>query len=219
MTLTRWCAAACLLPLVLSPDAAFAVDWPMWRFDASRTASSPEELPAELHLQWTLDLPTPEPCWPYTQYKLQFDKSYEPIAVGSLLLVSSMVSDSVVAYSTETGEEAWRFYAGGPVRFAPSAWEGKLYFVSDDSYLYCLEAATGRLLWKFRGAPSERKLLGNARFISAWPARGAPVVYDGVSLEAGLRLDVLDSHERPHCRRLVTGCCDGSSQSRLDPLR
>jgi len=35
--------------LALSVHAA---DWPMWRYDASRTASSPEVLPSELHLEW-----------------------------------------------------------------------------------------------------------------------------------------------------------------------
>lgn len=156
-----------------------AEDWPMWRYDCQRSASSPEELPRELHLQWVLELPRPVPCWPPTQHKLQFDLSYEPIVIGERLIVPSMVSDSVTAYDTDTGERVWRFYADGPVRFAPIGWQGRIYFVSDDSHLYCLDAATGGLLWKFRGGPSDHKLLGNERLISLWPARGAPVIYDG----------------------------------------
>ncbi|MCH7726140.1 MAG: hypothetical protein IH991_06635, partial [Planctomycetes bacterium] len=34
-------------------------DWPQFRFDAGRTAASPAELPAELHLQWQRQLPKP----------------------------------------------------------------------------------------------------------------------------------------------------------------
>ena len=60
-----------------------------------------------------------------------------------------MVTDSVTALDSETGEERWTFFADGPVRFAPLAWEGKVYFVSDDGCLYCLSADEGRLLWKF----------------------------------------------------------------------
>ncbi|MBN1458519.1 MAG: PQQ-binding-like beta-propeller repeat protein [Armatimonadetes bacterium] len=154
-------------------------DWPMWRYDCERSACSPEELPRELYLQWVLELPRPSPCWPPTQHKLQFDLSYEPIVVGKMLIVPSMVSDSVTAYDTDTGKKAWRCYADGPVRFAPVGWHGRIYFVSDDGYLYCLDAATGKLVWKSRGGPSEHKLLGNERLISLWPARGAPVIYDG----------------------------------------
>ena len=168
-----------LFAVLLLSGLAAAEDWPMWRYDAQHTASSPEELPRDLQLQWVLELPPPDPCWPPTQIRLQFDLSYEPIVTGDLVIVPSMVRDSVTAYDIETGEKKWRYYAEGPVRFAPVAWEDKVYFVSDDGYLYCLDAVTGSLLWKFLGGPSDSKLLGNERLISMWPARGAPVVYEG----------------------------------------
>ena len=38
----------------------------------------------------------------------------------------------------------------------------------------------GKLSWKFRGGPSDRKILGNKRLISTWPARGAPVIKEGI---------------------------------------
>jgi len=161
------------------PKETLADDWPTWRYNAGRWANSPCQLPATLHLQWVRQLPTPRPAWSREQYKLQFDKSYEPVVMGKTIFVPSMVSDSVTAYSTDTGREKWRFYSDGPIRFAPVAWENKLYFVSDDGYLYCLNARNGRLIWKFRGGPSERKILGNDRLISDLPARGAPVLYNG----------------------------------------
>lgn len=52
--------------------------------------------------------------------------------------------------------------------------------MSDDGHLYCLKAATGELLWKKRGGPNERMVLGNDRLISHWPARGGPLVADDV---------------------------------------
>jgi outer membrane protein assembly factor BamB len=175
-------AIAALLAVVVVlgvHDFARAEDWPMWRHDALHASATSEELPRDLRLQWVLELPTPQPCWPFTQYKLQFDLSYEPVVAGDAIFVPSMARDSVTAYDTKDGTRKWRFYADGPVRFAPIVAGGKVYFVSDDSYLYCLDAATGALRWKFRGGPSERKLLGNGRLISVWPARGAPVLYDG----------------------------------------
>ncbi len=153
-------------------------DWPMWRYNAGRTASTSQALANELHLQWVRHLPPPRPAWPKVQYKLQFDASYEPIAKGHTLFVPSMVSDRVTAYDTRTGEEKWRFYTEGPVRFAPVAYQDKLYFVCDDGYLYCLQSETGTLIRKFRGGPEDRLVLGNDRLINMWPARGGPVLYD-----------------------------------------
>ncbi|HUS47053.1 MAG TPA: PQQ-binding-like beta-propeller repeat protein [Phycisphaerae bacterium] len=173
--------------ILVSASAATAGDWPQWRYNAGRTAYTPEALPPELHLQWVRELPEPQAAWPPDQFKQQFDASYEPIVVGKLMFVASMVRDSVTAYDTETGQEKWRFYADGPVRFAPAAYKDKIFFVSDDGCLYCLEAASGKLLWKFRGAPLANRVIANWRLSSMYPARGAPVVYDGtVYFAAGI---------------------------------
>ncbi len=142
----------------------------MWRYDASRSAASPQELPKKLHLQWSRSYPTQRPAWP-DQPLMPFDTSYEPIVVGHTLYVGSSRIDSVTAIDTRSGEEKWRFHADGPVRSAPAAWDGKIFFVSDDGYLYCLNGDSGELLWKFRGGPSDRKILGNERLISMWPAQ------------------------------------------------
>ncbi len=164
-------------------------DWPTWRFDANRSAASPTELPTELHLQWRKELPPPRPAFP-EDLRLCFDISYEPVVMGETMFVPSMVTDSVVALDTSTGSEKWKFFANGPVRFAPVAWRDRVFFVSDDGYLYCLNAALGTLLWKSSPTLSRgkaRRLLGNERLISRWPARGGPVVANGtVYFAAGI---------------------------------
>jgi len=179
----------CLVGLLASwsLQGVFAGDWPQWRYDAARSAASPDELPAELHLRWVRQLGEPRPAWPASQPSLRFDVSYSPVAAGKLLYVPSMVTDSVTAYDTETGQQRWRFFAEGPVRFAPIFSKGRLYFGSDDGLLYCLDAVAGSLLWKFRAGPSDRKILGNERMISTWPIRGGPVLNDKVVyLTAGI---------------------------------
>jgi len=154
-------------------------DWPMWRYNAQRSGVSPTPLPETLHLQWVRKLPRPAPAWSPEQYKLQFDRSYEPVVMGNQIFVASMARDAVTAYDTTTGRLNWRFFCDGPVRFAPIAWQGRVYFVSDDGHLYCLDAQAGQLVWRVRLAPAERRLLGNGRLISAWPARGGPVLHEG----------------------------------------
>ncbi len=157
-------------------------DWPMWRYDASRSAATPLELPEELHLQWVRELPEPERAWGYQaddKGNLDFDVSYSPVVMGDLIFVPSNATDSVTAYRIEDGRERWRFYADGPVRFAPVAWNHRVYFVSDDGHLYCVDAETGAFHWRFRGGPSDHRLLGNERIIDVWPARGGPVIENG----------------------------------------
>ena len=177
-------AAALLVALV---SLAGAQDWPQWRYDAGRTAVTPAALPRTLRLQWMRKFPAPAPAWPANQAQLQFDTSYEPIVAGKSIFVPSMASDSLSAYDTDTGAFTWRFFADGPVRFAPVAYRGKVFLVSDDGHLYCLNAETGALLWKIRGGPDDRKILGNDRLISLWPARGGPVLIDGkVYFTAGI---------------------------------
>jgi len=160
----------------------FGADWPTWRHDSHRTAASPEGLADQLQLQWTRELPAYQQAWP-NEPRLNFDASYEPIVMGGGLFLGSPLDGSVRAFSTQTGDEQWRFYTGGPMRFAPVGWQGRVLAGSDDGYLYCLSAESGALLWRVRGAPDGREdrwHLGNARLISFWPVRGGPVIEDGV---------------------------------------
>jgi outer membrane protein assembly factor BamB len=167
-----------VLSLIALPSPLAAGDWPAWRHDAQRTSATADELPTVMHAQWALNLPALTPAWP-DQPLMPFDAAYEPVVAGHLMFIGSNRTDSVTAYDTRTGEPRWRFLTDGPVRFAPLLQAGRLYLVSDDGYLYCLDAGSGQLKWKFRGGPSERKILGNGRLISTWPARGAPVIADG----------------------------------------
>ena len=181
---TRLVLTAMAAGLACASTLAFAgeeTDWPMWRYDAARTADTPLELEEELHLQWVRELPEPKRAWPHQwddRGKLDFDISYTPVVMGERIFVPSNVTDSVTAYNIEDGAEEWRFYTDGPVRVAPVAWEGMVYFASDDGYLYCVDAENGEQLWSFQGGPSDDRLLGNERIINFWAARGGPVIED-----------------------------------------
>ena len=172
-----WCGALGLLAI----DGAHGADWPMWRYDAGRTAASPHELPTAMHWQWMLELPPLQPAWEDALNRdlMQFDRVYEPVVAGHSLFVGSSTSARMTAFDTETGRERWRFYTDGPVRLPAVVEAGRVFFVSDDGHLYCVDAETGALLWKFRGGPTDARILGNGRLVSMWPARGGPVLADG----------------------------------------
>ncbi|MCB1063728.1 MAG: PQQ-binding-like beta-propeller repeat protein [Verrucomicrobiae bacterium] len=173
--------------LGLAPLAS-AEDWPMWRGDAQRSGSTATDLPADLHLQWTRELPAPRPAWE-NEDRLHFDTSYHPVVTGKTLVIASPNDGSVMAFDTDTGSETWRFFTNGPVRLAPVAAGGKVFAGSDDGYLYCLDAKSGEEIWKVRAAPKDRpeyRHLGNGRLVSFWPVRGGPVLSeDGKTLYFG----------------------------------
>ena len=164
--------------LALSAGDTLADDWPMYRKDTGRTGVCKSEIPNDLSLRWTRQLPPLRPA--FHNKRLQFDAGYEPVATNGLLLIASSRTDSVTAYETNSGKSVWTFRTNGPVRCAPAIWKDRVCFGSDDGHLYCIGLKTGKLVWKHRAAPSDRRLLGNGRLISVWPVRGGPVVTEGV---------------------------------------
>ncbi|GAB1452197.1 hypothetical protein MASR2M47_22530 [Draconibacterium sp.] len=157
-------------------------DWPMWRYDYNRSASTPEQLADELHLQWQVQYSAREPVWddPLNQNLMQFDRIFEPVVADNKLFVGFNDQDKVVALDVNSGEELWHFYADGPVRLPLTVSKNKIYFTGDDGYCYCLNTDNGSVVWKRLLSPSDNKLLGNKRLISMWPARGGIVIKDGI---------------------------------------
>src|SRR5687768_7484756 len=100
------------------PAFASAADWPTWRYDAQRSAASPQKLAETLHLQWVREYPPEIPAWP-DQDKMLFDVCYEPIIAGGLVYLNSSRHDCIRALDVRTGSRKWIFFAEGPVRFAP----------------------------------------------------------------------------------------------------
>jgi len=182
MSLRTFIASSVVLAaLAVTPVHSVAEDWPMWRYDAGRTAASPEDLADELHLLWERQYAPRTPVWddPLNQDLMPYDRAFEPVVLGDTVFLGFNDSDKLVALDAATGEERWACYVDGPVRLPPVAWNGKVYFGSDDGYLYCLDAGTGAEAWRFQAAPQDRRLLGNRRLISMWPVRGGPVIADG----------------------------------------
>ena len=168
--------------IVLLVSEGLSVDWPMWRYDAGRTAASSENLSRELHMHWVQNFTAREPVWddPLNQDLMQYDRIFEPIVMGKTLYIGFNDCDKVAAFDLVTGRQKWEYFTDGPVRLPLAGWKNKIYFCSDDGNLYCLSAEEGELLWKFEGGPTDQKILGNKRLISMWPARGGVVINDGI---------------------------------------
>ena len=179
LLLRALCVLAFVIPLA---DKTPAADWPQYRADAQRSGYTAEQLPTELHLQWTYIAPhPPEPAWPNVYWQRQtYDLAYQPVIAQRTLFYGSSADCKVYALDAASGRLRWSFFTDGPVRFAPAIWRDRVFVISDDGHLYCLSASDGSLLWKRRGGVDEKRVLGNGRMVSRCPARGGPVIHDDV---------------------------------------
>lgn len=171
---------AALLSIVLTCPFAVAADWTTWRADSQRSGYTSDSLPENLDLQWTwMPQHKPLPAWPRDE-RMSFDRASHVVVAAGLVCFGSSSDSSVTALDTATGNVSWNFITGGPVRFAPTAWQDRLFVTSDDGYLYALKLATGELIERWRGGPAEDRVLGNSQIVSRWPARGGVVIRDDV---------------------------------------
>ncbi|MFW6106815.1 MAG: PQQ-binding-like beta-propeller repeat protein, partial [bacterium] len=184
------CALAVLLLLLgqiacgdnLSPvPVTGSVDWPTYRGDAGRSGYTEGTLADDLTVHWRFTARhAPRPAWSGRDTRMPFDRAMHPVVSDGRVFFGSSVDCKVYALDAATGDERWHFFCDGPIRFAPAVDGDRLFVVSDDGHLYCLATADGSLLWRIRGGPTGSNVLGNGRLISRWPARGGPVVGDGV---------------------------------------
>lgn len=74
-------------------------DWPMWRYDYNRSASTPEQLADKLYLQWKVKYSARTPVWddPLNQNLMQFDRIFEPIVADNKIFLGFNDKDKVIA--------------------------------------------------------------------------------------------------------------------------
>jgi len=184
-----------------------ADDWPTFRHDNRRSAATAESLPLPLQEVWTYRSPVaPQTAWsgpapwdafarkvPLTPMRL-FDRALFVTAVGERVFFGSSVDDAVHCLDADTGEELWYFLTEGPVRLPPTFYDGKLYFGSDDGCAYCINAADGSLVWKYRAAPDGRRIPSDGKLISPWPVRTGVLVQNGKACFAASLLPWRESY-------------------------
>ncbi len=190
----RKCSSAILALFLSIPFTAHVLgaNWPTYQHDNRRSGVTSERLEPPLSEQWVFESPwVPAPAWGDPQPKpvegnlelprLRFDDAFHVAAVGGRVYFASSADGMVYALDASSGELRWSAHTGGPVRLAPTVWQGRLYVGSDDGFVYCLDAAGGDVLWTFRAAPHPDKVLGNGKLISLWPLRTGVLVDSGIA--------------------------------------
>mgnify|MGYP003323376403 FL=1 len=98
------------------------------------------------------------------------------------MFYGSSAEHTVHCLDAYSGKERWVFFTDGPVRFAPSIDNGRVYAGSDDGTAYCLDAATGKLIWSHTAASEKNTLVPNdGRLVSPWSVRSSITVDGGTA--------------------------------------
>ncbi|MBN1380018.1 MAG: PQQ-binding-like beta-propeller repeat protein [Gammaproteobacteria bacterium] len=184
--------------LILSADTAVAEDWPTYMHDNLRSGTTTEQLELPMQQIWIhRSVRTPRPAWvetPATQdlghgayptfdhkSRVLFDRVFNVVVSGYSLYFGSSNSDKVTCLNARTGDELWKFFTGGPVRFVPTVYNGRIYFGSDDGYVYCLNSARGSLRWRTKANSGNELLFANGQLASVSPVRTSVLVEDDVA--------------------------------------
>jgi outer membrane protein assembly factor BamB len=87
----------------------------------------------------------------------------------------------VEAHGAGSKEVLWTFTAAGRIDTPPVVCQGVALLGARDGYVYALRASDGALVWRFRAAPRERRMVAYGQLESAWPIVGGVLVADGVA--------------------------------------
>ena len=139
-------------------------DWPIYRHDPRRSGCTNVKLSADLDRRWEVDIKggiTP------------------PVVANGRLYVAEENADTVHCLDAASGRKLWSYVAGGRVDSPPTIHNGMVLFGSADGRVYCLRASDGELVWRFRAAPTDRRIMAFGRLESAWPVHGSVVVQHG----------------------------------------
>mgnify|MGYP003328146029 CR=1 FL=1 len=134
--------------------SSLAADWPTYLHNNSRNGGTAESLPRALAPAWVYSTPAaPELAFSgprrdpiegkVMRHRVAFDRALQPVAAGGRVFFGSSVDHNLYCRDAASGEMLWSFYTEGPIRLAPTVWQGKVYFGSDDGYVYCLQAKDG----------------------------------------------------------------------------
>ena len=140
-------------------------DWPTYRRSPSRSGFTKASVPADLERLWQTDLG---------------GKLSSVVVAAGKLFVASIDTHTVHALNAGNGEALWSYTTGGRVDSPPTIYQGRVLFGSADGWVYCLDASDGALVWRFRAAPQDRRMMSFEQVESVWPVHGSVLVQNDI---------------------------------------
>ncbi|MFC1497608.1 PQQ-binding-like beta-propeller repeat protein [Verrucomicrobiota bacterium] len=152
-------------------------DWPMYRGDAKRRASTSATVPSELKKIWTVGSGL---------------NITAPVIADGIVMVASKDTHQVIATDAASGKEKWTFTAGSRIDSPPAIYKGKVLFGCMDGYVYCLSLSDGKMVWRFRAAPQNMNTVVFDQLESLWPVHGSVLIKNDLVYFCAGRSSYLD---------------------------
>jgi len=152
-------------------------DWPTFRHDEKRSGTSRQDVPAKVQPLWKLTLG---------------GRLTSPVIAGALTYVARSDAHTLYAIDHQQGTIRWSFTAGARIDSPPTINRGRAVFGCTDGWVYCLQADSGQLAWKYRVAPLDRRVMAFEQLESLWPVHGSVLVKQDVVWAVAGRSNFLD---------------------------
>jgi len=163
--------------------------WVTHRGDSQRSGSIKGRGPAQLKTIWKRKLVVPKDGLGASErdHRTGGRLTSSVVAQGTVFVASSDTHE-LFALDARTGQPKWNFVAGGRIDCPPTIFGRLCLLGSRDGWVYCLRVSDGTLVWRFRAAPSDERIVAYGQLESKWPVVG------GVLVDGGLAYFVAGRH-------------------------
>jgi len=160
--------------------------WPTYRGDSARSGSARCRVPANPAVQWEARIG---------------ETVTAPVIAEGKVFVAERDAYTVHCLEMAGGTPRWKYLANGPVDSPPTIYRGLCIFGCGDGSVYCLDADSGELAWRFKTSKIERRVGHEDRLESPLRIHGSTLVWDDTvyvaagyssNLDGGIRLYGLD---------------------------
>jgi len=157
--------------------SADSADWPTYRHDQSRSGRTHNAVSPSLKISWQSDIG---------------GKLTSPVVAEGKIFLASVDTHTVYALDANSGKHLWDYTTSGRVDSPPTIYKGMVLFGSADGWVYCLCATDGMLVWRFRAATEDRRIVAYGQLESAWPVPGNLLIQNDVAYCVAGRSSYLD---------------------------
>jgi len=182
-----FCFISCLLC-----QQTQAKDWTTYLGDKARSGATTDSFQIPLKSSWKHTAPRP-PQTSQTdpgervieghdlEARVDFDDAFHVAISEGRAYYGSSVDHKLRCVDLKSGKVIWQFFTGGPIRLAPTINQSNILFGSDDGFVYCLNAASGKELWKLRAGLNDEMIIARGEMVSRWPVRTSILVDEGIA--------------------------------------
>jgi len=178
-----------------------STDWPTYRGNTARSGAAACVLADTLARKWSVSVgETPT----------------APVVAAGRAYLADRDGYTVHCLNAENGKEEWKFFAGGAVDSPPTIHKGRCVFGCRDGSVYCLDAGSGELVWRFKTSATERRIGWENRLASPLWIHGSVLIANDTvyfaaghssNLDGGIRVYGVDlaTGEQRHFTTLASG--------------